>query len=216
MEKKKFFVGMLVFGSVWGFSECILGSILRDANLPAGAIMTGIVAVGVLSLSRILFRQRGMQLGIGLIAGTLRLFNPFGACFICSAIAIAAEGALFEWIVGALPLHLRELTTKKMQISFGIIGAYAIYVGGYIITQIMTPLISTAGFDVKNLVVFIPSILASGLLAALLGGFTVSVVVSVQKIHKPLTATLYYPTLIGISILCWIGILLNYYMYFTF
>ena len=111
MEKMKLLAGILVFGSLWGFSECIVGSVLRDANLPAGAIMTAVFAVGFMTMSRMLYRQRGMQLGMGLVAGTLRLFNPFGGCFICSAIAIMAEGMIFELVWCRLSLDLRDLKT---------------------------------------------------------------------------------------------------------
>ena len=60
--------------------------------------MTGVFAIGLMTLSRTTFRQPGMQTGIGLVAGALRFFNPFGGCFICSAIAIMAEGLLFDLI----------------------------------------------------------------------------------------------------------------------
>jgi len=207
MEKMKLFAGIIVFGSLWGFSECIIGSSLRDANLPAGAIMSGVFVIvfmtmsrmlfrqrgmqlgmGLMTMSRMLFRQRGMQLGMGLVAGSLRLLNPFGGCFICSAIAIMAEGLIFEilCICSAIAimaeglifeilwykisLDLNELRLPKLSVSMGITSAYLIYVGGYIVTQILTPVFSSAGFYLENLLVFIPQILASGLLAAIIGG----------------------------------------------
>jgi hypothetical protein len=213
MEKKRLVAGILVFGSLWGFSECIIGSLLRDANLPAGAIMTGVVAIGLMTASRLIFQQRGMQLGMGLVAGGLRLFNPFGGCFICSAFAIIAEGALFELITYKLTFNLREINTKTMQLSLGIITSYTVYVGGFIITQIMTPLVSSAGFNLENLIVFIPSILGSGLLAAVLGGLTVPLVVATQKMDFTIKDRLYYPTTIGISAVCWFIVIINSVLY---
>ena len=79
MNKMKLFAGIIVFGSLWGFSECIIGSALHDAGLPAGAIMTGFFAVGLIVISRILYKQRGMQFGMAIIAGVLRFFSPFGS-----------------------------------------------------------------------------------------------------------------------------------------
>ena len=32
MEKKKLIVGILVFGSLWGFAECVIGPMLRDCK----------------------------------------------------------------------------------------------------------------------------------------------------------------------------------------
>ena len=209
MKNMKFIAGIIVFGSLWGFAECILGSVLRDINLPAGAIMTGIFAVGLMTLSRTTFRQPGMQTGIGLMAGALRLFNPFGGCFICSAIAIMAEGLLFDLIWTSFSLDLKKPQTLTIQTSLGIISAYIVYVGGYIITQILTPLFSSAGFYLENLLVFIPQIFASGLLAALIGAVTVPAIFTLKKLDLTIRDRIYYPITMGISAICWIIVILN-------
>jgi hypothetical protein len=209
MKNMKFIAGIIVFGSLWGFAECILGSVLRDLNLPAGAIMTGIFAIGLMTLSRTTFRQPGMQTGIGLVAGALRLFNPFGGCFICSAIAIMAEGCLFDLIWTSFSLDLKKPQNLTIQTSLGIISSYIIYVGGYIITQILTPLFSSAGFYLENLLVFIPQIFASGLLAALIGAITVPAIFTLKKLDIAIKDRFYYPITIGISTICWIIVIIN-------
>jgi len=209
MIERKFIVGIIVFGSLWGFAECIIGSLLRDVNLPAGAIMTGVFAIGLMTLSRTTFRQPGMQTGIGLVAGGLRLFNPFGGCFICSAIAIMAEGLLFDLIWTGFSLDQKKTQTLTIQASLGITSAYLVYVGGYIVTQILTPVFSSAGFYIENLIVFIPQILASGLLAALLGIVTVPVVFALKKTHITMQDRLYYPVTISVSAFCWVFVIMN-------
>lgn len=209
MEKKKLLAGILVFGSLWGFSECIIGSYLRDLGLPAGILMTAIFALGLLTFSRIRYNQPGMQLGMGLVAGTLRLANPFGGCFLCSAIAIMAEGALFELLFYLLSPRIQEKYTKTLQLSMGIIISYSVYVGGYMVTQILTPFVSSAGFYVENLVVFIPQMLASGLLAALIGGITVPAVITISSLDLSLKDRLYYPTTVGVAVLCWCLVIAN-------
>jgi hypothetical protein len=209
MIDRKFIVGIIVFGSLWGFAECIIGSVLRDVNLPAGAIMTGVFAIGLMTLSRTTFRQPGMQTGIGLVAGGLRLFNPFGGCFICSAIAIMVEGLLFDLIWTGFSLDQKKTQTLTIQASLGIASAYLVYVGGYIVTQILTPVFSSAGFYIENLIVFIPQILASGLLAALLGVATVPVVFALKKTHITMQDRLYYPVTIGVSAFCWVFVIMN-------
>ncbi|KYK20473.1 hypothetical protein AYK25_04740 [Thermoplasmatales archaeon SM1-50] len=209
MMNRKFIAGIIVFGSLWGFAECIIGSLLRDVNLPAGAIMTGIFAIGLMTLSRSSFKQPGMQTGIGLVAGALRFFNPFGGCFICSAIAIMAEGLLFDLIWTGFSLDLKKTQTITIQASLGITSTYLIYIGGYIITQILTPVFSSAGFYLENLIVFIPQILACGLLAALLGVATVPIVFSLKKLNIALQDPLYYPVTIGTSMFCWMFVIVN-------
>lgn len=212
MEKMKLIAGILVFGSLWGFSECIIGSALHDAGLPAGAIMTGLFAVVLMMMSRMLYKQRGMQIGMGIVAGTLRLFSPFGGnvgYFICSAIAIMAEGMIFELIWYNMSLDLNELKPLKISSSMGIVTAYCCYVGGYIVTQILTPVLSSAGFHIVNLIVFIPQMLATGLLAALIGGVVVPVILLLKKLDITIKDRLYYPTTIGVSILCWFIVIAN-------
>jgi len=209
MIDKRFLVGIIVFGSLWGFAECIIGSMIRDVNLPAGAIMTGVFAIGLMTLSRITFRQQGMQTGIGLVAGALRFFNPFGGCFICSAIAIMAEGLLFDLIWTGFSLDKKETLTLTTQMSLGITASYLVYVGGYIVTQILTPVFSSAGFYPENLIVFLPQIFASGLLAALLGVATVPVVFVIKKTHITIQDRLYYPVTLAVSAFCWVFVIVN-------
>jgi len=212
MEKMKLFAGILVFGSLWGFSECIIGSTLHNAQLPAGAIMTGLFAVVLMVMSRMLYKQRGMQFGMGIVAGMLRLFSPFGSnlgFFICSAIAIMAEGIIFELIWYRTSLDLKELKPLRMSSGMGVITAYCCYVGGYIVTQVLTPVLSSAGFYIENLIVFIPQMLATGLLAALIGGIVVPTILSLRKLDLAIKDRLYYPVTIGVSALCWFVVIAN-------
>ena len=178
MKKMKLFAGILVFGSLWGFSEVIIGSALQDAGLPTGTIMTGFFVITFLVFSRMIYRQPGMQFGMGLIAGALRLFNPFVGCHLCSGIAIMAEGAIFEIIWYKISFDFSELKTVLTQGSMGIISAYTIYIGGYIVTQILTPIASGATFYLENLIVFLPRIFSSGLIAALIGGIVLPTIIS--------------------------------------
>ena len=210
MKKIKLLAGILVFGSLWGFSEVIIGSALQDIGLPTGAIMTGVFAITLLVFSRMIYRQPGMQFGIGLVAGGLRLFNPFVGCHLCSAIAIMAEGAIFEIIWYKISFDFSELKTIIMQSSMGIISAYFIYIGGYIVTQILTPIASGANFYIENLIVFLPRILSIGLIAAVIGGAVLPATLLAKKIDLTIKDRLYYPTTIGVSAFCWFLVIGNW------
>ncbi len=212
MKKWKVIAGILLFGSLWGFSEVIIGSTIQDVGLPSGAIMTGVFAIFFLVSSRIIYRQPGMQFGIGLVAGGLRLFNPFVGCHLCSAIAIMAEGAIFELIWYRISFDFSELKTTIMQGSMGIISAYTIFVGGYIVTQILTPIADGANFYIENLIVFMPNILARGLIAAVIGGIVLPITILTKKIDITIKDRLYYPTTIGLSILCWFVVIGNWFV----
>jgi len=206
MDRKRMLMGILLFGSLWGFSEVILGSMIADAGYLPGGLMTGFFAIPILILTRMIFKQPGMALGMGLVAGSLRVFNPFVGCQICSAIAIMAEGALFELIFYGISNDFRELKSLTIQSSIGIFSAYVLFVGGYIVTQILTPIVAGAGFYLENLIVFMPKILAAGLLPALIATATVPLIISVRKLDISVKDKMYYPATFGISILCWITV----------
>ena len=211
MDKMKLFAGMLVFGSLWGFSECLIGTWFSEIGLPSGMIMTGFFAMTFLVMSRMLFPYHGMQMGMGLIAGGLRFFNPFGGCHLCSALAIMAEGLIFELIwFSTTNFEFKHLDSLTNRVSLGIITAYLVYVGGYIVTQILTPL-SYGQFYVGNLIAMMPQYLARGLPVALIGGIMIPAVLSLKKIDIHVKDIYYYPATIGISGFCWITII-GYYL----
>jgi len=207
MNKKKLLAGIIVFGSIWGFSEVILGSIIAEAGYPSGGLMTGFFAIPILILTRMIFKQTGMQLGMGLIAGSLRVFNPFIGCQICSAIAIMAEAMLFEIVFYRISTDFKELKSLTMQTSIGIISAYVIFVGGYIVTQILTPIVAGSGFYLENLIVFMPRILAAGVLPALIATITVPTIIMVKKLDLSIKDKIYYPVTVGITIFCWVTVI---------
>ena len=216
MNKIKILAGILLFGSLWGFSEVIIGSAISesgisDIGISSGAIMAGFFGLTFLVISRILYRQPGMQLAIGLVAGGLRIFNPFVGCHLCSAIAIMSEAALFELIWYKISFDLGELKNIVMKGSMGIISAYTIYIGGYIITQILTPIASGGIFYIENLIVFMPTILARGLVAALIGCVVLPIVILVKNVDLTVKDRLYYPAAIGISIICWFVVIGNWF-----
>ena len=210
MNKLRILAGILVVGSLWGLSECIIGSYLHEIGPSSGAIMTGIFAVGFMFISRSLYKQKGMQLGMAVVAGTLRLFNPFGGCYICASIAIIAEGALFELLLYRMTFDLKELKTPIMSASMGILTAYVVFVGGYIVTQILTPVFSSAGFYIENLIDNLPQMLSRGLLAAVLGGLIVPIAMLLRNIDlAKVRDKIYYPTTAVVSILCWLIVIVN-------
>lgn len=210
MSKMKYLAGILLFGSLWGVSEVIIGSALDETGLPSGAIMTGLFAMTFLFMSRMLFRKPGMQLGMGLVAGGLRMFNPFVGCHLCSAIAIMAEGAIFEIIWYKISFDLKDLKTPLIQGSIGLISAYFMFIGAYIVTQILTPIVAGATFYVENLVVLMPKILSNGLIPAIIGSIMVPVIMLIKKTDIKMKNILYYPTTLGISVLCWLVVVGNW------
>jgi len=116
-------------------------------------------------------------------------------------------------ITEAVLPKFREVVASAMKlrnsVAIELILFILVYVGGYIVTQILTPVFSSAGFYIENLIVFIPQILASGLLAALLGVATIPVVFALKKTHFTMQDRLYYPVTIGVSAFCWVFVIMN-------
>jgi hypothetical protein len=214
MNKMKFFAGMLVLGSLWGFSEVIIGPVFSNAGLPSGMIMTGFFALPFMLISRRLYPHYGMQAGMSLVAGSLRMINPFVGCHLCSAFAIMAQGLLFELIFYSVTtFDFKNLETWTNKISLGIFSGYTIYVGSYIITQSLTPL-SSGHFYVANLIAMMPQYFARALPVALIGALTVPAVLSIKAIKLTIKDTWYYSTTLGLSACCWLIVIANY-MIFT-
>jgi len=209
---KRLIAGILIFGSLWGFSEVIIGSTLSNLGLPSGAMMTGFFAIFFLLISRLTFRQPGMQLGMGLIAATLRMFNPLMGCHICSAIAIMAEAMVFEIIWYYLSFDFEKHKNLTVQISLGIFTVYSLYVSGYIITQILTPVVDGTGFYFGNLMAILPKILSNGLLPAFIGGAITPAIIMLSKIDLTIKDRIYYPTTLITSTFCWITVVGSWLM----
>ena len=169
--------------------------------------MTGIFAVGLMGASRILYRQPGMQLGMGTIAAFMRAFNPFGACILCASIAIFAEAVVFELIW----LRLSNDIIRKPHISAsaGITTAYTCFVVGCVVTQVLTPLVATSRFYVENLLAFLPQTLSRALIPALLGSVVLPVASILTRVDiSRIRSSLYYPATLAISALLWLVVVL--------
>jgi hypothetical protein len=206
MNKIKIILGVVVFGSIWGLLECVLGS-----HLP-GSVLTGGVALGLMTATRFIYNQKGMQAGMALVAAALMAFNPLGGCVICSVIAVAAEGAVFELVWFTFSSDIEKTESISIKICAGIVTAYACYTLAYVMSQIVTPLFfSDAKLRLGDLAVLIPNILSKGLVAGLIGGVVFPVVALVRKISVSfLRSRRYYPLCSIVAATCWIVVIILY------
>lgn len=212
---KRVLVGIFVLGSCWGLVEAVMGSALKSVNLPYGVIMTAVFALPILLMSKLFFRQRGVQSGIGVVAGSLAFFNPWVGCSVCSAIAIAAEGVLFEVIWFKIEKEDFGSLNLLEKASLGVVSAYGIYVSGYIITQILTPALY-GNFVLTNLLVALPQILAQGLPAALLGIITIpATILALDNLKLTIRDRIYYPTGMTITVICWLFVVGNWFIFIS-
>ncbi len=211
MDKYRVLAGIILFGSLWGMLECMLGEV-SPSWFPMGAFLGGFIGLGLMMLTRRLYGFMWMQLGMALVAGALRFWAPVGTCVICSALAIMAEGLIFELIFnrptfnihGTGPLDLRNPKTLAV---LGIIAGFTIYVVGYMFTQVMTPLLTGAIFTVSNFASNIPLMVGSGFFAAVFGGISLPLAVLAEQLHfnvNTIRKEHYYAAATGVSAFCWV------------
>jgi hypothetical protein len=206
MNKTKIILGIVVFGSIWGLLECVLGSYLP------GSVLTGVVALGIMTATRFIYNQKGMQVGMALVAAALMAFNPLGGCVICSVIAVVAEGAVFELVWFTFSSNIEKAESTSIKICAGIVTAYACYTLAYVMSQIVTPLFfSDAKLRLGDLAVLIPTILSKGLVAGLIGGVVFPAVAFVKQIGASFIRSRKYYSLCSIAAAtCWIVVIIIY------
>ena len=203
--------GIFVFGSVWGLLECVLGGarvgVGAMERLPMGAVLTGTVALALMVSTRRLYGTPGMQVGMALVAGLLRFWAPVGSYVICSALAIVAEGVVFEAIMLSPSLALSRLRTPALS-YLGIVTGFTIYLIGYTFTQMTTPIAAGEAPVLADVASVIPLGLGRGLLAALTGALVLPLAAHVDALHIDLGRVRrehYYPFTASVTAVCWIA-----------
>lgn len=218
-ERYRLVAGMVLFGSLWGMLECVLGSLEMPSGMgafPMGAVLGGFVGLGLMSYTRRIYGVMWMQLGMGIVAGVLRFWAPIGTCVVCSALAIVAESLVFEIIFNRPLLSIRSFANEgaggqvgaalKTLVPLGLIAGYVIYVTGYALTQIFTPVVTGAGFVASDFASVIPLILGRGFFAALCGAVALPAAILVKQLDVNLTkvpVAKYYGGAVVGSAMCW-------------
>ncbi|MBA3045483.1 MAG: hypothetical protein KKH41_05950 [Candidatus Thermoplasmatota archaeon] len=208
MDKYRVFAGIILFGSLWGMLECMLGEVSMG-GVPMGAFLGGFVGLGLMVLTRRLYNIRWMQLGMAIVAGMLRFWAPVGTCVICSALAIMAEGLIFEIIFNRPMFDLNRssfMKSGKTLALVGIIAGFTIYVTGYMFTQIFTPILTTGTFSISNFVNALPIIFGTGFFAAVFGGISLPLAVLAKQLYFNVSTVKrehYYAAAAGITTFCW-------------
>ena len=203
--------GIILLGSIWGLLECTLGGVkwgVSGLYVSMGAVMAGFFGIGFMLLARRLFRFTGSMLLVALVASIMRLIAPVGVCVLCSAIAIAVEGAVFEMILSRRSIHTHLSGGKVLpMISLGVVSGFAIFVTGYLLTQILTPLVTGGPLVMGNVIGIIPLMVGRSFYAAVLGGISVPLIASLPNPHIYLNKVnrgAYLTATTALSVLSWV------------
>ena len=151
-----------------------------------------------------------------MIAGILRFFAPVGSVVICSAIAIMAEGVVFEIIMSRpqFTQGSRFMKEPRSLVYLGIILGYTIFVTGYITTLVLTPVLGSESGSLLDVVSALPLVLGRGFFAALLGGVSMPLAALAPQLDIDIARVkkeLYYTISTATSAFCWLAIVVLFY-----
>lgn len=212
-------VGLILIGSVWGLLECILGGLKPEiAGLPIsmGAVLAGLFGIVFMIFARRMFRFTGASLAVAVVAGILRLFAPVGTYVLCSALAIMAEGLVFEILVNRKVFreNLEGSRDIRALASLGIISAFVVFSTGYITSQLLTPIVARDTGNVIDVFNILPLIFGRGFFAAVLGGFSlpIAAMINTPSIdNTPVRRGIFFTSSAIVSVFCWSMIYFIFY-----
>jgi len=203
-------VGILLFGSIWGFLEATLGGFLHMIIFPnKGAIMGGI-GVAIMASALAIYKKPGMPLGIGIIAASFKLLDvwlfalPVASIHIINpAMAIIFESLAFSLVA----VFVMNKIAKNASIGIGagvlagLISATAwVYFAIYVMNA---PLYARVVFTARGFIANQGVVQAAffGLLLPL--GYLVGEKLAAKTYSVLTSRSLYYATSAAVICLCW-------------
>jgi hypothetical protein len=203
-------IGILVFGSIWGFFEATLGGFLHMIIFPnKGAIMAGIGVV-IMSLALAIYRKPGMLPGIGIIAASFKLLDVWLFALPVASIHIInpAMAIIFESLAfGLVAVFVMNKIAKNVSVGVGagvltgFVSATAwVYFAIYVMNApAYARVVFTAGGFIANQGVVQAAFFGILLPVGYLVGEKLAARTSPVLAHRPL----YYATSAAIVCLCW-------------
>ncbi len=203
-------IGILVFGSVWGFLEATLGGFLHMIIFPnKGAIMGGI-GVAIMASALAIYKKPGMLPGIGIIAALFKLLDvwlfalPIASIHIINpAMAIIFESLAFSLVA----VFVMKKIAKSALVGVGagalagLVSAIAwVYFAIYVMNApAYARVVFTAGGFIANQGVVQAAFFGIFVPLGYLVGEKLAAKTSPVLISRPL----YYATSAAIICLCW-------------
>ena len=203
-------IGILVFGSIWGFLEATLGGFLHMIIFPnKGAIMGGI-GVAIMASALAIYKKPSMLLGIGIIAASFKLLNvwflfvPITSIHIINpAMAIIFESLAFSLVAAFMMNRIAKnaFVGVGAGVLAGLISAIAwVYFAIYVMNApAYARVVFTAGGFIANQGVVQAAFF--GILLPL--GYLVGEKLATKTSPVLISRSLYYATSAAIICLCW-------------
>ncbi|MFC1915402.1 hypothetical protein ACFLW4_01740 [Chloroflexota bacterium] len=203
-------IGILVFGSIWGFLEATLGGFLHMILFPnKGAIMGGI-GVAIMASALAIYRKPGMALGIGIVAASFKLLDvwlfalPIASIHIINpAMAIIFESLAFS-LVAVLVMN-KIARNSFVGVGAGVLAGFIsaaawVYFAIYVMNApAYARVVFTAGGFIANQGV-VQAVFFGGFLPL---GYLVGKRLEAITFPASMSKVLYYATSAAVICLCW-------------
>jgi len=204
-------IGILIFGSIWGFFEATLGGFLNMIIFPnKGAIMSGI-GVAVMGTALAIYKKPGMLPGIGIVAASFKLLNvwllfvPISAVYIVNpAMAIVFESLAFSLVAAFLMKRIAK--NASVGIGAGILaGLMSATAYVYFAVHIMhAPLFERMGVSSIGGFIANQGIVQAAFFGVLLPvGYLIGEKLAAKTFAVPISKPLYYAASAATIGLCW-------------
>ena len=164
MRDRKAWLFILMFGSLWGFSEVFAGEFLYAHGVPRASVWLTAFALLILGFARGLVNRPGSSTLIGVLAALFKLINA--APFWCHLLGIVFLGLVFD--LGASAWMKKGQGRKLPAALTGVVSAY----GSYILFAVAITYVAQYGPWVRGgLSRIMEHVFIGGSLAAIAGAF---------------------------------------------
>ena len=121
MRNPKNWLWFILFGSLWGINEVVMGEVLSTSNVPHFSVLLTVIALFILAMSRGIVNKPGSSTVIGVIAVLFKLANA--APFHCHLLGIFMVGLVFDVLASMLMKSEKNAAIKSS--LTGILSAYS-------------------------------------------------------------------------------------------
>ena len=126
VTKHKPFVWLLLFGSLWGMSEVVLGGLFDEISVAYPSVWLNAWALFVLAISRGMLNIPGSSTALGVIAAFFKMTNT--TPFYCHLLGILLVGAAFDLAATLLLKQNKKSDYRACLCGFvSTYGAYALF-----------------------------------------------------------------------------------------
>ena len=94
MRNPKNWLWFILFGSLWGINEVMMGEVLSTSEIPHYSVLLTVIALFILAIGRGIVNKPGSSTIIGVIAALFKLANA--APFYCHLLGIFMVGLTFD------------------------------------------------------------------------------------------------------------------------